>query len=237
MALDARAACDRYWAERMTGPRAARSRERALAAVGLLRGAGVGSGRLLDAGCGPGWALEAFRAAGFDALGIDASAAAVREARSRGLEALVADLERDPLEGLPGAAGGFDAVVALEVLEHLTDPLAALRRLAALARPGGGIAVSLPNELALPARLKVLLGRLPFGGHDDPHLRHFDRPRARALFRDAGLEVRAERVLSVVPPRWPVARALARPAAAALPGLFSIAAVYLLAPCGEGGLP
>jgi hypothetical protein len=88
--------------------------------------------------------------------------------------------------------------------------------------------VSLPNEIHLLARLSVAAGRLPFGGHEDPHLRHFDRRGARALIRAAGFRVIGEAPVSVAPPRWgPFARLFA-PAARILPGAFALSTVYLL---------
>ena len=75
---------DDFWLARDDERTEARSRERAQAALALLASRGVRDGRLLDVGCGPGWALETFRQAGFDAVGVDASPVAVDRARSRG---------------------------------------------------------------------------------------------------------------------------------------------------------
>ncbi|HVR72950.1 MAG TPA: class I SAM-dependent methyltransferase [Planctomycetota bacterium] len=224
--MDAMERYDVYWRTRDRERSGARSVERASGALLLLERGGVRRGRLLDAGCGPGWALERFRGAGFDATGIDASQVAVREAKSRGLDARVADLERPPREALGDA--GFDVVVLLEVLEHLLDPLGVLRRLGEVLEPGGRLVVSLPNEIALPARLSILFGRLPFGGHEDPHVRHFDRGAARRLFDAAGCEVLAELPVSVVPPRAKLLRPFFRPLVRLFPGAFAIATLYLL---------
>lgn len=223
---------DRYWQSRDRDRVAARSRERAAAAVKLL-GAPAGR-RLLEVGCGPGWGLETFQAAGYRVIGVDVSRVAVEEARRRGVEARLLDIESESLEGVglvPGAASGGDApevVVALEVLEHLVDPLGALGKMMAILAPGGVLAVSLPNEIALPARLQILRGRLSFGGHDDPHIRHFDRRRARAMFDAAGLEIAAEAPISLLPPRWALAQRLGAPLARWLPGCLSLAAIYRL---------
>jgi 2-polyprenyl-3-methyl-5-hydroxy-6-metoxy-1,4-benzoquinol methylase len=193
------------------------------------------SGRLLDAGCGPGWPLEEFARSGFHAVGVDASATAVEEARSRGLDARRLDLERDPLKSiLESGAEGFDAVVALEVLEHLADPLAAIDELGSVLKPGGLLVVSLPNEAHLLARLRMLFGALPFGGHDDPHLRHFDRRLARRLFEAARCRVADERPVSIIPPRWRALRAILGPAHVLFPGCWAMATLYLLQGGGDG---
>lgn len=230
MALDAKHYYDAYWGARESASTEARSRERALAAIELLALHGLRGGRLLDAGCGPGWTLEAFRDAGFDAVGLDASERAVQACSARGLDVRQLDFEKERLEAALGPGSRFRAIACLEVLEHLVDPLAFLEELKRYLEPGGALVVSLPNELALPARAKVLLGRLPFGGHDDPHVRHFDRTQARRLLDSAGLRTVRDRPLSVFPPRWRLARAVTGWLPRSLPGLFSLASVHLLVP-------
>jgi 2-polyprenyl-3-methyl-5-hydroxy-6-metoxy-1,4-benzoquinol methylase len=220
---------DRYWGARETPRAEARSRERAGIAARLLAAHGLAAGRVLDVGCGPGWSLEVLRQAGYTLLGVDVAEAAVAAARARGFEVRRVDLEAAAAgEVLPGGEPACDAAVALEVLEHLSDPAAALEKVFACVKPGGPVVVSLPNEVHLIARLAMLAGRLPFGGHEDPHLRHFDRRRARELFAAAGARVVKEQAVSVVPPRWAPVRAAAAPAVWLLPGAFAIATVYLL---------
>ncbi len=222
---------DQYWETRDRDRTPERSRERARETVKLL---GHPAGRrLLEVGCGPGWGLETFKTAGFRVSGVDVSEVAVEEARRRGVEARRVDIEAESLENV-----GFqesttpedppEVVVALEVLEHLVDPVGALGKMIAVLAPGGTLVVSLPNEIALPARLQVLCGRLPFGGHQDPHVRHFDRPRSREMFRAARLAIVAEVSISLLPPRWTLARPLVAPLVRWVPGLFSLATIYRL---------
>jgi 2-polyprenyl-3-methyl-5-hydroxy-6-metoxy-1,4-benzoquinol methylase len=103
---------------------------------------------ILEVGCGPGnflyWATT--RGVG-DVHGIDLSSEQVDVARSFGLPAEVASFD----EWLPGRAGQFDCVVALDVVEHLTRDEAfrfldlSFRAL----RPGGHIFLTTPNGAAL----------------------------------------------------------------------------------------
>jgi len=236
MTGDAARFYDDYWRSRDVPRTRARSESRAALAIALLRrhppaGAAPrdGSLRLLELGCGPGFALERFAAAGFDARGIDVSPEAVAAARARGLRVEAAGL------GDPLPPGPHDVIALLEVLEHLVDPLAVLSRARLVLAPGGRLLVSLPNELHLLRRLAVLAGRPGFGGHDDPHLRHFDDHHARRLFAAADLRVIARASDPLAPPRRRALRALLRPAARLLPGLLAISNVYLLEPRDGAG--
>ncbi|RBY93847.1 SAM-dependent methyltransferase [Blastococcus sp. TBT05-19] len=99
---------------------------------------------LLDVGCGPGTITVdlAARVAPGRVLGLDVSAdplAEAREAAARaGVEVTFAVGDGYALD-LPDAS--FDVVHAHQVLQHLTDPVAALREMARVCRPGGVIAV------------------------------------------------------------------------------------------------
>lgn len=95
---------------------------------------------LLDVGCGPGTlsADLAARVAPARVVGIDVSEAVVAEARTNapGVELHVGDFRDADFE-----RGSFDVVHAHQVLQHLQDPVGALRAMADLARPGGLVAV------------------------------------------------------------------------------------------------
>ena len=102
--------------------------------------AGAPVGRLLDVGCGRGDLAAAFAARGWRAAGVDPSAEAVALARARGVDARVGTLETAQFDDAP-----FDAVVMRHSLEHVPDPRADLGRIRELLRPGGLVAVSVPN--------------------------------------------------------------------------------------------
>lgn len=102
---------------------------------------------ILEVGCGLGYLTYALKRAGHNAKGVDISEHAVASARSAfGDNYICADVNALAAE----TAGSFDIVVMTEVLEHLDAPLAVLRSLRALLRPGGVALVSTPSKDFLP---------------------------------------------------------------------------------------
>ena len=106
--------------------------------------------RLLDVGAGAGCFLEAASARGYDAGGLEPSAECVRLVRER---VPSARMVHGSIESANIASGSYDIVTLWDVLEHLTDPRATVRRLASWLSPGGLLALQLPDGNSLPARL------------------------------------------------------------------------------------
>ena len=90
-------------------------------------------------------------------------------------------------------AGGFDAVLCADVLEHLVDPWRVVARLADLLRPGGVLLSSIPNvrnhRVLRPLVLRGDFRYQPAGLMDRSHLRFFCRRNIREMFEGAGLTV------------------------------------------------
>jgi ubiquinone/menaquinone biosynthesis C-methylase UbiE len=100
--------------------------------------------RVLDVGCGPGTITVdlAARVAPGRVLGIDVSPDPLAEARAAAERAgFAVTVEVGDVYALAAADDSFDVVHAHQVLQHLTDPVAALREMARVCRPGGVIAV------------------------------------------------------------------------------------------------
>jgi 2-polyprenyl-3-methyl-5-hydroxy-6-metoxy-1,4-benzoquinol methylase len=104
----------------------------------------------LDIGCSTGAVLAAAAERGWRGVGIDLNATAVQLARSRGLEALQGSYPDD----LPSRLGPFDSVTMLDVLEHTEDPVTFLRSVSERVRPGGVIAIQVPNFDSLLIRIE-----------------------------------------------------------------------------------
>ncbi len=146
--------------------------------------------RVLEIGCGTGATLAHLRSLGHAgwAAGVETSAEAGRLAAAR-LDAFWAeDVERwaPPIE-----PGSLDAVLCLDVLEHLVDPWVVVRRLSPLLRPGGALIASLPNlrhyKVSLPLLLRGEFRYDPAGGIlDSTHLRFFVEATARELVAAGG---------------------------------------------------
>ena len=138
-------------------------------------------GRLLEVGCGSGSFLSRMALEGWDVEGIEVSETAAARARALGHTVHVGNLADIAISGKR-----FDVVAGWMVLEHLHDPLAALRRLRSWIRPGGWLVLSLPDAGALG--FKLLRGA--WYDLDLPrHLYHFDRRTLRDLLEKCGWRV------------------------------------------------
>jgi SAM-dependent methyltransferase len=137
-------------------------------------------GRLLDVGCSTGYFLNAARL-DFATLGIEPSEWAAAFARNQ----LHLEVLTGTLENLDLPREGFDVVVLNDVIEHLTDPRAALLRVKDLLRPGGLLYLVTPDIDSLSARLL----RSRWWGLRPAHIYYFSPRTLRDLLHETGFEV------------------------------------------------
>lgn len=97
-------------------------------------------GRLLEIGCASGSYLHRMSKAGWHVEGIEFSEKAAARAREAGYR-----VQSGPVETAAGPMGPFDLVVAWMVLEHLHEPVLALRRIREWTAPEGWLVASVPN--------------------------------------------------------------------------------------------
>lgn len=105
-------------------------------------------GRMLEIGCGSGAFLRGMMEKGWVAEGVEFSPQAAERARALGCSVYAG-----PLETAPGPAEPYDLIVGWMVLEHLHNPVAALRQLRRRLKPGGWLVLSLPDAGALEFRI------------------------------------------------------------------------------------
>jgi SAM-dependent methyltransferase len=154
--------------------------------LGLLRYiARLDPGRLLDVGCGRGDLAAGFVRHGWQVDGLDVSSSAITSARAVGVAAITGTIDEAPWPG-----ESFDAVLFSHSLEHVQDPRAALERAHKLLRPGGVLAVAVPDWGSRQRRIF----RSRWYPLDLPrHLQHFGRNSLCSAVERAGFVVYVRR--------------------------------------------
>ena len=109
-------------------------------------------GRLLDLGCGAGWSTLLFSKSGYDAVGLDVTAAAFEPDEAERLR-----FEEGDAAELPFADATFDVVACNQFLEHSPDPWGVLEEAQRVLKPGGWLFVVGPNLLGIGPSITALV--------------------------------------------------------------------------------
>lgn len=131
---------------------------------------GITGRKVLDVGCGNGGFLMIAQQAGWMVEGVDPDDAAVEACRKRGL-----NVHAGSAEDLRTQSAAYDLITLSHVIEHVHDPVALLRKLAALLKPDGQLWIDTPNLQSLGAQR---FGR---------NWRDLDPPRHLVLFTPSSL--------------------------------------------------
>jgi 2-polyprenyl-3-methyl-5-hydroxy-6-metoxy-1,4-benzoquinol methylase len=149
----------------------------------------AGARAVLDVGCSRGATAAVLKERGVGTVvGIEPDADDAAEASKVCDRVLPCTLE-DAGEEFPGA---FDAVLFGDVLEHLTDPSAALARVAPWLTPGGVVVASVPNVGHWSIVSDLLVGRfdyVPYSLLSGTHVRFFTRSTLTDLLEATGYAV------------------------------------------------
>lgn len=144
--------------------------------------------RVLDIGCGFGESLGYHRDRGCDAHGVEADANILRVAQRHGLQVRVGLF--DPSHYTPAS---FDVVTLDQVIEHVSDPVAVLRGVGQVLKPGGMLVLSTPNADGLGARL---FGNRWIHWHTPYHQQFFSVQSMGLALQAAGLVLESVRTVT-----------------------------------------
>lgn len=154
-----------------------------------------GGDSILDIGCGEDLTVMPLRNKYREVWGIDVSKPRIDRMQKQfghdpGVHLSVADVN----EKLAFKDASFDAIISIAVLEHIFDPYHLVKESYRLLKPGGILAIHVPNVAWLGNRLRLLCGRLPVtsgaeGGWDGGHLHYFTTGSLKKLFLEEGFKV------------------------------------------------
>ncbi|MEE8386086.1 MAG: class I SAM-dependent methyltransferase [Dehalococcoidia bacterium] len=147
--------------------------------------------RLLDVGCGIGRHIVATSLVAALHIGVDSAREDLHKAAAwihllrteEDVQGSVYFLQGDAAH-LPLAEGSFDRVICTEVLEHVANDRAVLAELARVLRPGGVLAISVPDE---PAE-RIIWGISPqYRNYPGGHVRVYSRRELSPLLKESGV--------------------------------------------------
>ena len=144
--------------------------------------------RVLDIGCGFGESLGYHKARGCDAYGVEADSNILRIAEKFGYNVRVGLFDSSAYQ-----PDFFDCVTLDQVIEHMADPLSALRGIATVLKPGGMVIIGTPNANGWGARV---FGRYWINWHAPYHLHCFSKRSMVIAAQLAGLNVVQTRTIT-----------------------------------------
>jgi SAM-dependent methyltransferase len=167
-------------------------------------------GRMLDLGCGDGTILWLAQQDGWQVQGVELFAEHAKLVR----ETLGFDVAASDITAYEGVRDAWDCVVLTHVLEHLPDPVGALRKIRSLLKPGGVGVLEFPNIDAFDARLRRLLDRLSVHRRHyahtyvPGHVQEFCRASFEFAAREAGLVLEVWETYAINPLQYMLFRHL-----------------------------
>lgn len=143
--------------------------------------------RILDVGCAAGYFLRVVQREGHDVYGVELSPAIAKEAiAALGRDRIHVGTLEHAVAAMDFRPASFDLITLWDVIEHIPDPQAVLRRIRELLAPGGHLLLETQNVASRWARL---LGRRWHHYKHQEHLYHFTPVTIRRLLGDCGLRI------------------------------------------------
>jgi len=146
--------------------------------------------KILDVGCGEGILGRRLLANGaHEVIGIELTPDVCERAKKNLTGVICGDIEKIDLSF---DDGHFDCMIFADILEHLIDPLALLKKLTKKLSDSGTIIASIPNVRYYGIISMLVQGRWKyedFGILDKTHLRFFTKIEMDTLFKEAGFEI------------------------------------------------
>jgi SAM-dependent methyltransferase len=143
-----------------------------------LQRRGIIGGDLLEVGCGYGYLLDEARAYVRRRVGTEFSPEAAARASDTGADVFEGGLEQLPDQAL------FDCALAIQVIEHIYDPVRFMSQLVARVRPGGYVVLATPD---IGGSLRKLMGRSWPSFKVPEHVVYYDFRSLERLMGEAGL--------------------------------------------------
>lgn len=145
-------------------------------------------GRLLDVGCGEGFALGYYRKLGWIVEGLDYSSAGLAAMNPNCLDILETGDVMLLLESRIRASRKYDVILLNNVLEHLADPPDLLHKLQGLVSNDGVVVITVPNDFSDYQQYLLEAEHVdePFWVALPDHLAYFDRESLLSLARATG---------------------------------------------------
>lgn len=161
--------------------------------------------RVLEIGCATGQISRRLSENGCEVVGVELDEESARVARRYCKRVIVSDVCKISIKEY---LNYFDFILFMDVLEHLEDPCAMLKKAKDYLKEGGLVVISLPNIANWTIRWNLLLGNFEYtsrGILDRTHLRFFNERGAKKLLEEAGFEI----VKYDISPSLPMVRGVA----------------------------
>ncbi len=144
---------------------------------------------ILDIGCSSGKLGAALKKEKkVHVIGVDIDKDDVELAKKNLDDASLLNIEKDD----PSHLGKFDYIIMADVIEHLVDPVGALKKVTELLNKNGKLVFSIPNMANVTTRIELLKGKFEykdFGLLDRTHLHFYDHKEVNRVFDAAGFVV------------------------------------------------